>query len=122
MLLLYVDDDKEDQEVFRDAIQKIDKSIELIFANDGEQAIKLLSNTDKLPSCIFMDLNMPLMGGKECLKIIKANPRLKDIDVVIFSTGAEGSKQELKKLGAKHVIAKPANFNELVRIVNTYLC
>ena len=115
MLILYVDDDKEDQEIFCDAIKTIDQSIECVAVNDGLQALTILSRALELPDFIFTDVNMPRMGGKMLLQNLKADPRFKNIPVVIISTGVhEDDKMEYIQLGAHTIFPKPTSFNELV--------
>ena len=61
-----------------------------------------------LPDYIFLDLNMALMDGKECLKKIREQNHLKSIPVIIFSTSSsQKDKEETQKLGANAFITKP---------------
>ena len=87
LLVLLVDDDPDDFEMFREALKLLNERAECLHAWDGKEAIDLLSNEIIiLPDYIVMDVNMPRMGGKECLIKIKKNKRLKDIPVIFYST------------------------------------
>jgi CheY-like chemotaxis protein len=62
-----VEDDDDDQLLFTEAINEIDNSISLGFAANGVDALSKLCKMSILPDMIFMDINMPLMNGLDCL-------------------------------------------------------
>ena len=70
--LLLVDDDIEDQEIFLSVIEKVSPSIECQTAINGAEALQLLLSKKVHPDVIFLDLNMPLMNGKQFLTEIKS--------------------------------------------------
>ena len=114
MTILYADDDADDCELLTEALMHIDPSISCILVNDGRQALSLLQKADKLPDTIFLDVNMPVMTGKQCLIEIKNNPRLCQIPVVMYSTSTNAEeKTELRKLGAFDFIHKANSFQDL---------
>ncbi|HTB52194.1 MAG TPA: response regulator [Ferruginibacter sp.] len=115
-ILFLVDDDKDDQEIFVDALKNVDNYIHCITALNGLEALqKLKFELISLPDFIFLDLNMPLMGGRECLIEIKKDSNLRHIPVVIYSTSASKKDiQEALQLGAIF-LQKPNKFNELVQ-------
>src|SRR4051812_29905511 len=83
--ILLVDDDEEDILIFKEVVRNdIDSNINIITSTNGVECLKALENIS--PDVIFLDINMPVMGGKECLEKIKNDPQLKDIPVVIYST------------------------------------
>lgn len=117
--LLIVDDDGDDRILFIEAVRDVDKAIECIEATNGEQALEFLRNTANiLPDCIFLDLRMPLLSGKQCLQQIKMDERLKNIPVYIYTTsrGVEESI-ELKEMGAYHFISKPNREDDVYYLV-----
>ena len=100
MTLLYVDDDKEDRELFSEAVAEINPAINCLLANNGADAMMKLTE-ETLPDYIFMDINMPVMDGKECLQKIRTNPKLSHIPVIIYSTSSnERDVHECASLGA----------------------
>lgn len=108
MWILNIDDDLDDRETFCDALYEIDPSIECIAKNSAEEAIHLLNGATKLPDYIFLDINMPKMGGLEALKTIKGNQRLAHIPVIILSTTKNQREiLEAKKLGADFLSKEP---------------
>lgn len=104
-----MDDDEDDRYFFALALQHIDPTINCVAARDGREGLSLLKNGTFLPDYIFLDLNMPVMDGKECLIEIRKDSRLSRVPVIIFSTSsADRDKEETKKLGANAFITKPA--------------
>lgn len=109
-----VDDDRDDREIFIEALAEIDGNCTCITAENGEDALQKLTTNSFLPDYIFLDLNMPRMNGRECLVEIKNMKRLQEIPVIIYTTSSlQREKEELAQLGAAMFITKPANFHEL---------
>ena len=105
---LLVDDDEDDKEIFFLALRDVNPSIKCHVASDGLEALSMLDDPSAVPDYIFLDLNMPLMSGKECLVEIKKRPHLKHIPVIIFSTSASQKDiQDSLELGAASFITKP---------------
>ena len=122
MTILYADDDADDCELLTEALSHIDPSISCITANDGREALQILQETRVLPDSVFLDVNMPVMDGKECLIEIKKNPRLREIPVIIYSTTTDlGEKARLHDLGAFEFINKANTFSELRKNLDAVL-
>lgn len=117
--LLIVDDDLDDRLLFIEAVKQFDENIRCTEVINGEQALQLLRDPDvKLPDCIFLDLRMPRISGKACLKEIKEDERLKNIPVYIYSTSREVEESKtLKEMGALHFISKPNNEDEVYYLI-----
>ncbi|HYC84673.1 MAG TPA: response regulator [Chryseosolibacter sp.] len=114
-ILFLVDDDPDDKDIFQEALRVIDQSIVCYTASDGKDALAQLREALFLPDVVFLDLNMPVMNGKDCLKELKQDKELKHIPVVVYSTSAaEKEKHNCLTLGAAHFISKPPQFNVLV--------
>jgi len=115
----FIDDDEDDRDFFCTAMIEIDDSIECLFAKNGVDAIdQLTKNTSIVPDHIFIDMNMPLMDGKQCLQTIKSIERLKDVPVYIYSTsGSPNLIDEVLASGAKDFLIKPSNMAELVAML-----
>ncbi|HEY5750810.1 MAG TPA: response regulator [Chryseolinea sp.] len=113
--ILLVDDDKEDQEIFRDAIEEVDSSVHCLCANNGEEALILLGNDiTAQPDLLFIDLNMPRLNGKQVLQEIKKQPHLDGIPVIMYSTFfGEADIAEITAAGAVHHMIKPTKFTDL---------
>jgi CheY-like chemotaxis protein len=106
-ILMVVDDDKDDRYFFGSAVRKHHKSYECREATEGADALDQLRRAETLPDFIFLDLNMPLMDGKTCLKELKKDRKLKDIPVMVYSTSDHHKDiQETMILGAVHYLVK----------------
>ena len=118
--ILLIDDDKDDADLFCEALGSIDPSVVCEFAGHGADALNMLNNTSKeKPNIIFLDLNMPVMNGWDCLQNLKKNELLKDIPVVIYSTSAhQGERARAFGLGAFGFITKPHRFTVLKSILS----
>jgi len=110
-----IDDDEDDREIFEIALQSANSLYECIMAKNGPDAIAMLNaNTDLAPDFIFIDLNMPLMPGKECLEHIKKMPRFKHTPVIIYTTSSYSKDiDDTKELGASHFLIKPPGLASL---------
>src|SRR5689334_602391 len=84
-----IDDDADDQEIFAIALEDACTACQLFTAVNGKHALDILNaKSEPYPDIIFLDLNMPLMGGKQFLKEIKTHPEFNSIPVVIYTTSS----------------------------------
>lgn len=123
MTILLIDDDEDDQDIFKEAATLVLPDIQFLLAKDGKQALEVLEGCNaNLPDHIFLDVNMPKMDGKEFLKIVKSDPRFQKIPVVIYSTSKHRSELgEFFRLGASNYITKPSEFNLLLTYLRSVL-
>ncbi len=123
MNVLLIDDDADDIELFRDASQELGARIVCWSAKGGEEALKLLKEELlMLPDFIFLDVNMPLMDGRDLLCILKNDSRLKAIPVYMYSTTSNDEEiRLLKNLGAEDFVIKPTRFDLLVATLGSVL-
>ncbi len=121
MIILIVDDDAEDIELFTEAVLEIDESINCVEAYNGLEALKVLKRNAFLPNIIFLDINMPLMNGRKCLEEIKKSPSYSHIPVIIYSTTTDAKQiEECRNLGADF-LTKPSSFEELIQSLKKIL-
>jgi CheY-like chemotaxis protein len=114
MTILYVDDDNEDCDFFRDAVKNIDPTMQCILASNGKDALLALGSKRELPDYIFLDINMPLMNGKACLAELKKSNIYRHIPVIMYSTTSETKEiKECYELGAFDFLIKPNAFQKL---------
>jgi len=119
-LILVVDDDPDDRDLFREALNETNKNVGYICARNGIEAVELLSRPNiVLPDFIFLDLNMPRMDGRECLIRLRRMPWLNEIPVIIFSTSKLNDEcASFKKLGANLCLTKPLLFEDLKKVIS----
>ncbi len=111
---MIVDDDEDDRFFFKEVITKMFHLAVCIEAYDGADALSLLQKAEQLPNYIFLDINMPRLNGRECLKQLKKDASLKYIPVIMFSTSfSEKSIHEFHMLGASGYLIKPTDINKL---------
>jgi len=114
----FIDDDEDDRDFFCAAMQTIDPKMECLFAKDGTDAMEQLNNTSIIPDYIFIDMNMPLMDGKQCLAAIKKIDRLKEVAVYIYSTsGSPRLIEEILNMGANEFLIKPTSMQALEHLL-----
>lgn len=123
-LLIYLaDDDNEDRMLFKEALDELDMNVVIEDFDNGVTLMEhLLMQEKPLPDAIYLDLNMPLMNGEECLHDIKNEPELSKIPIIIFSTYIdEIMAQRLQKDGADWYLMKPNSFQKLKSLLRKSL-
>ena len=108
------DDDRDDTDLFGEALRKIDNRIVFRSAANGKELIEQLHVTQEKPEIIFLDINMPELDGWESLKTLKRNENLREIPVVMYSTSSaflDGNRAI--KEGAVCYLEKPFSFVKL---------
>ena len=114
---MLIDDDPDDQLLFRDAVHTVRPDLQCELASSCLEAIKQLEVFS--PDLIFMDLNMPVMNGFDCLVYLKNKSDLRDIPVIIFTTSKNLSDiNRTRQLGANWYMTKPDDFNVLCKKLN----
>jgi len=117
--IVLAEDDEDDRAFFKEAIDDVRINTKLDIVNDGVQLMDYLANANgSIPDVVFLDLNMPRKGGIECLEEIRANQKLKDISVAIYSTSsAEQDIEQTFLKGANVYIRKPNDFEKLKKAI-----
>lgn len=111
---LLADDDLDDREIFAEALTSIDMNIECHYTEDGREALTSLKSLPQKPNVIFLDINMPVRDGWQCLKVLKSDEDLKNIPVIIISTSSHQSQRDMaQNLGAHGYFIKASNFEVL---------
>jgi CheY-like chemotaxis protein len=128
--ILMADDDEEDCELTRDALQDAHVINDLRFVSDGEELMDYLRHTGRYaagvvpaprPGIILLDLNMPKKDGREALAEIKADQNLRRIPIVVLTTSQD--EQDVFRtydLGVNSFITKPVTFAGLVEIMQAW--
>ncbi len=122
-VVLLIDDDKEDQEIFSDAVREVDSTVRFLGEYNSDQVVTNLTTAKhELPELIFLDMNMPRLNGKELLIELKRDPGTTAIPVVMCSTYfGDVDVKEIKRLGAVHYLVKPTRFIDLCEAIGRIL-
>jgi CheY-like chemotaxis protein len=126
--ILLADDDEEDRELARDALQDSRLANEMQFVDDGQDLLDYLRHEGRWapedsprPGIILLDLNMPRKDGREALQEIKADHSLRRIPVVVLTTSKdEADVLATYDLGVSSFITKPVTFGGLVDVMKTW--
>jgi CheY-like chemotaxis protein len=118
-LFLIADDDRDDAELFAEALGEHDPPVSTVHTEDGPEMFAYLNDTSKQrPDIIFLDINLPDMSGWECLDKLKSEERYKSIPVIMYSTSSHAEdKRFAKELGAVGFVTKPPDFKLLIKIL-----
>src|SRR5439155_14706548 len=126
MTLLLADDDPDDRLLAKEALEKSLLANDLRFVEDGEELLDYLRRRGKYadpkksprPGLILLDLNMPRKDGREALREINNDPKLRDIPTVVLTTSkTEEDVARTYHLGVNSYITKPVKFAALVEIM-----
>lgn len=121
--VVLIDDDRDDAELFNEALSEIDPSFSFQHFEESKQALKeLLGKQNDRPHFIFLDINMPVINGWQCLSEFKNDPHLKTVPVIIFTTSSQGREKEIaKERGADGFITKPGEYSTLKNLLASVL-
>lgn len=111
---LLIEDDEIERLKFVRVLKKNNYPYKLTEAKNGEEALDILEKQDA-PDIILLDLNMPKMNGLEFLRILKSNPKLKYVPIIILSTS--NNHRDLKQCyeeGIAGYIVKPLKYEDYV--------
>src|SRR5215207_7548426 len=122
--ILCVDDDSDDLQLLHESLKGVQQNFDVLEANNGRQAIDLLQKLKTRgtnPCLIILDINMPVLNGKETLSIIKSDEVLKSIPVVVFTTSGSESDKSFCNLYGVEMVTKPPGFKTFKTVVHKLL-
>ena len=118
--ILWADDDADDLQMMRDILLRNERAYDIVEVQNGREALDYLHQADlegRLPCLIILDINMPVLDGKETLSLIKRNERFSAIPVVVFTTSAS----ELDRMYCQHhqttMVTKPPTYKSLEKTI-----
>jgi CheY-like chemotaxis protein len=122
LCVLSIEDSPEDFEVIRRCLQKVAPGTVVVQCQNGDEALAWLhthndGQSARRPDIILLDLNLPGIDGRELLKILKNDPALKSIPVVILSTSNnERDVDDCYSNGANAYLIKPSTVKNFTNI------
>ena len=122
------DDDPDDQLLVTDALEEARLGNPIDFTNNGKELLQYLNREGKyshladqpLPGLILLDLNMPVMDGREALGKIKQHEKFRSIPIIVLTTSkAEADIARTYDMGVNSFIMKPVSFDSLVDMIKS---
>lgn len=123
--ILVAEDDADDRILLADAFAESGVPVKLEFTADGVELLERLLWRDAepgvtLPDLVLLDLNMPRMDGRDSLRAIREQPRLRHLPVIVLTTSrAELDIRLSYQLGANSYVTKPRRFTELIAVLHS---
>lgn len=123
--ILLVEDDPRDVEMTQRAFKKAKFTNPLHVVEDGAEALDFIFATGsyaackdwRLPDLILLDLKLPKISGIEVLQRIKADPRTRDIPVIVLTASQDnGDAAACRALGVQTYLVKPVDFRNLSEV------
>ena len=117
--ILPADDVTDERLFFRKALQELPVDFHLTTVNNGDGLMVFLNNDlTELPDVLFLDINLPLKSGTECLEELKQNPKPENLPLIMFSTlNSACAIKMLFNKGADVYIHKPNEFAKLKQVI-----
>lgn len=127
MNLFLVEDSPADVFLVREAMKFEGLPFQLLLAEDGELAIRILdrvdAEVDPVPDLLLIDLNVPRKDGIQVLERLRRIPRCQTVPVIVFSSSNSAvDRQRAFAMGANEYFRKPATLDEFMqlgRVVHT---
>jgi CheY-like chemotaxis protein len=123
--ILLVEDNPADIRLMLEILKEGHLPSDFHVAKDGEEGIAFLRHEGEFadsprPDIIFLDLNLPKKDGREVLKEIKSDPKLKRIPVIVMTTS--GAKEDIESAYDHHAncfITKPVDLEDFMKVAET---
>lgn len=118
--IIIVEDDRDDQFILEDIFEELGYNNELIFFDDGEEALQFLQDTDIEPFLLLSDINMPKLNGLELREKIYYHEdiRLKTIPLLFLTTSANHNYlMDAYSRSIQGFFIKPSNYEEIKNLI-----
>jgi len=122
--ILLIDDDPDDLEFYGESIRLVQPALVIEEASSGIKALEYLARAkrrNRLPCLIVLDVNMPVMSGRETLLAIRRDKDLHSIPIVIFSTASSQREKEYFADFEIEFFTKPSSMSEMEVIARQFL-
>jgi len=123
-IVLYADDDPEDRELVTDAFKPYSHHVEVITFPDGMALLSYLRSLpplDPTPCLIIIDINMPLLNGRETLEQLRQIARFDPVPAVLFTTSSMHHDRNFALRHKAGFITKPIDIGQLEQITDQFI-
>ena len=123
-LILYADDDPDDLDLVKDLFAKYETVVDLVTFDNGLQLLQYIKRSDLLhngPCLVILDVNMPLIDGKENLKRLRSMDGCSDVPIVLFTTSSQPHEAAFAHKYNAAFITKPLHAAQAHMIVDRML-
>ena len=119
LIVLAVDDDLINLKLLKSMLKKSGNVKEVVEAKNGSDAIGVLKSRDDI-DIILLDIIMPVMGGIDMLKVVRADDNLRQLPIIVLTTD-ETKKAEALECGANGFLMKPIRNEDLIKKMATVI-
>ena len=123
-IVLYADDDADDLELVQEAFARYSTNVEVVSFIDGPGALSYLQNLsqfDAAPCLIILDINMPVLNGKDVLLRLRQMDRFDSVPVVLFTTSSQPQDKIFAEKHNAGFVTKPLDVNQMKIITNQFI-
>ncbi|WP_425148599.1 response regulator [Deinococcus sp.] len=124
--ILLVEDNWADVLLTREAFESLERPVDLQVVRDGVEALAYLRRASPFeqsarPDLVLLDLNLPLKGGMQVLRELKADPSLRHIPVIILSTSQDDEERmSAYREQASSYLVKSLDFQTYLRTIQAF--
>lgn len=124
LAIALLDDDHEEHLLFKEVADDFSEIKSVLSFAKGKEMLDYFGGNDKsiIPDILFLDLNMPILSGLDCLIEIRKKEEYKNLPIIIYSTSSsEKDKEATYKNGANLYVNKPVEFSDMKKIFKEVL-
>lgn len=114
--ILWADDDLDDMAIMHDVMDSINTDLKIVEVDNGRKVLDYLEaarQANQFPCLIVLDMNMPILSGRDTLVLLKNNPDFNDIPVVVFTTSNSSLDKIFCSRYSVEMITKPVSYKML---------
>lgn len=123
-IVVYADDDADDIELVEEAFRHYTNNVELVTFPNGSEVLsylKAMSSDDVLPCLIILDINMPVIDGKEVLVRLRQMEAFNAVPVVLFTTSSMPVDRTFAERYQAGFVTKPLGFQQMKIITQQFI-
>jgi len=122
--IIYADDDRDDLDLLTECFEKHAQNVELLTFLNGFDAFSFLNSlspTDPMPCLIILDINMPMLNGREVVQKIRLRKNFEKIPIVLFTTSSQPHDKFFARQYNVGFMTKPLNYRQMDIIAESFI-